>query len=127
MAAHQIACTLSSLGIQDAPWKRQDSSQQLGAWTGSVLRTDEGQVQLLISEDKWIKTKGLLAEVQSIIEVNSASLSWKRLEFFCGNLVHIAQMYSMFSSYLIGLHMTINFGIPIETKTDGNALELTSK
>jgi hypothetical protein len=70
MAAHQIACTLSSLGIQDAPRKQRDSSQRPGAWIGSVLRTGEGQVQLLISEDKWIKTKGLLAEVRNMIDTN---------------------------------------------------------
>jgi hypothetical protein len=74
MAAHQIACTRSSLGIQDSPWKQRDSSQRPGAWTGSVLRTDEGQVQLLISEDKWIETKGLLAEVRNMIDTNSTSL-----------------------------------------------------
>jgi hypothetical protein len=100
------------LGIQDAPRKRRDSSQQPGAWTGSVLQTDNGQVCLLISLAKWIKTKALLYEVRNTIERNPNSFSCKQLEQIWGYLVHISQTYSMFSSYLIGFHMTIDFWRP---------------
>jgi hypothetical protein len=112
LAARQIASTLSSLGIQDAPRKRRDSSQTPGAWTGSVLRTDEGQVRLLISKEKWDKTKTLLAEVRELLTLQPLTLPRKRLEQIRGYLVHIAQTYSMFASYLIGLHMTIDFWRP---------------
>jgi hypothetical protein len=112
LGAQKIASTLSFLGIQDAPRKRRDSLQTPGAWIGSVLWTDEGQVQLLISQDKWEKTKGLLAEVQEMLVLNPLALPRKRLEQIWGYLVHIAQTYLMFSSYLIGLHMTINFWRP---------------
>jgi hypothetical protein len=109
LAARQIASTLSFLGIQDAPRKRRDSSQTPGAWIGSVLRTDDGQVRLLISKDKWEKTKALLAEVRELLVSQPLALPRKRLEQIRGYLVHIAQTYSMFASYLIGLHMTIYF------------------
>jgi hypothetical protein len=112
LGARKIASTLSFLGIQDAPRKRRDSSQTPGAWIGSVLRTDEGQVRLLISQDKWEKTKGLLFEVRQMLELHPLALPRKRLEQIRGYLVHIAQTYSMFSSYLIGLHMTIDFWRP---------------
>ena len=36
----------------------------------------------------------------------------KWLEQVQGYLVHVAQTYPMFSSYLIGLHMTIDFWRP---------------
>jgi hypothetical protein len=106
LAAQKIACTLCSLGIQDAPRKQRDSSQTPGAWTGSVLCTDEGQVRLLISKDKWEKTKGLLVEM---LTLHLRALARKRLQQIRGYLVHIVQTYSMFASYLIGLHMTIDF------------------
>jgi hypothetical protein len=112
LAAQKIACTLSSLGIQDAPRKRRDSSQTPGAWTESVLRTDEGQVRLLISKDKWEKTNGLLAELREMLTLRPQALARKRLEQIRGYLVRIAQTYSMFASYLIGLHMTIDFWRP---------------
>jgi hypothetical protein len=109
LAARRIASTLSSLGIQDAPQKRRDSSQTPGAWTGSVLRMDEGQVRLLVGQDKWERTKALLMEVRELLILQPQTLPRKRLEQIRGYLVHIAQTYSMFASYLIGLHMTIDF------------------
>jgi hypothetical protein len=107
-AARQVGSILGYLGIQDAPRKRRDSSQCLGAWTGSVLRTDGGQVRLLVSDDKWLKTKTLIAEVRGMLIERPMSLPHKRLEQIRGYLVHIAQTYPMLSSYLIGLHMTID-------------------
>jgi hypothetical protein len=111
-AAWRIASILGSLGIHNAPQKRWDSSQTPGAWTGSVLQIDKGQVRLLISQDKWEKTKGLLQEAQEMLATHPQALSRKQLEQIQGYLVHVAQTYSMFSSYLIGLHMTINFWRP---------------
>jgi hypothetical protein len=112
LAALRIAGTLSLLGIQDAPQKRWDSSQTPGAWTGSVLQTDEGQVQLFINKEKWEKTKGLLADVCCMLTIKPQALPLKHLEQIRGYLVHIAQTYLMFEGYLIGLHMTINFWRP---------------
>jgi hypothetical protein len=40
------------------------------------------------------------------------ALPWNSLEQIRGYLVHIAQTYLMFASYLIGLHMTIDFWRP---------------
>jgi hypothetical protein len=77
-----------------------------------VLRTDDGQVRLLISKDKWEKNKALLAEVRELLVSQPLTLPRKRLEQIRGYLVHIAQTYSMFASYLIGLHMTIDFWRP---------------
>ena len=56
LATRRIGSILSFLGLQDAPRKRRDSSQRQGAWMGLVLCTDEGQVRLLVGEDKWLKT-----------------------------------------------------------------------
>jgi hypothetical protein len=69
-------------------------------------------VRLLISKDKWEKTKSLLVEPRDMLNLHPQAMSWKRLEQIRGYLVHIAQTYVMFSSYLIGLHMTIDFWRP---------------
>lgn len=50
----------------------------------------------------------MIQEVQTLLEQNPNALPRKRLEQIRGYLVHIAQTYSMFSCYLIGLHMTID-------------------
>ena len=74
-----------------------------------MLRTDEGEVRLLVSEDKWLKTKSMLGELRMLIIQAPEAIPRKRLEQIRGYLVHIAQTYPMLSSYLIGLHMTIAF------------------
>jgi hypothetical protein len=79
---------------------------------GLVLQTDKGQVCLLVSKDKWEKTRTLLAEVRELLTLQPLTLPQKRLEQIRGYLVHIAQTYSMFASYLLGLHMTIDFWRP---------------
>jgi hypothetical protein len=54
-AARRAASILNSLGIQDAPRKRRDSSQKPGAWSGSAIRVTLDGVCVLASEDKWDK------------------------------------------------------------------------
>jgi hypothetical protein len=41
LAARRAASMLNYLGIQDAPRKRQESSQSPGAWAGSVIKTGQ--------------------------------------------------------------------------------------
>ena len=106
------ASWLGHLGIQDAPRKRRDSSQTPGAWTGSVLQTDEGQVRLFVGEDKWMKTKSMLGEFRVMLNTTKEAMPQKRLEQIWGYLVHVAQTYPMIALYLIGLHMTIDFWRP---------------
>jgi hypothetical protein len=112
LAARRIASKFSYLGLQDAPRKRRDSSQRPGAWTGSVVRTDGGEVSLLVGEDKWNKGKSMIAELIALVDKAPEALPRKRLEQIRGYLVHLAQTYPIFSSYLIGLHMTIDFWRP---------------
>eukprot|EP00978_Attheya_sp_CCMP212_P015530 scaffold40031_cov47-Attheya_sp.AAC.1 len=57
LAGRQVASRSNHLGIQDAPRKRRDGSSTPGAWTGSIIRTGEDGVFLLVSVDKWEKTK----------------------------------------------------------------------
>lgn len=112
LAARRIASVLSYLGLQDAPRKRRDSSRRPGAWTGSVVRTEDGEVCLLVGEDKWRKGKCMIGELQGLLATNPTALPRKRLEQIRGYLVHLAQTYPMFASYLIGLHMTIDYWRP---------------
>jgi hypothetical protein len=108
LGARSIGSSLGWLGIQDAPRKQRDSSRTPGAWTGSVLQTEGGEVSVMVGKDKWIKAKGVIQEICDMLDVDPKALPRKRLEQIRGYLVHIAQTYPMFSCYLIGLHMTID-------------------
>jgi hypothetical protein len=104
-AARRAASTLNFLGIQDAPRKRRDSSQNPGAWAGSVIRTGKDGVHMLTSQEKWDKAKRLLHEVWTMLEDRPEKLSRKRLEQIRGFLQYVAQTYSGFASYLIRFHI----------------------
>jgi hypothetical protein len=52
LAARKAGSTLSYLGLQDASRKRRDSSMNPGAWAGSLLWSDQGQVRILTAQEK---------------------------------------------------------------------------
>jgi hypothetical protein len=104
----QAASTLNHLGIQDAPRKRRDSSRAPGAWAGVVLRTNDKGVHVLLSQEKWERTKAQLKEIQTMLEREPSKMSRKRLEEIRGFLVYVTRTYIGMSPYLIGLHMTID-------------------
>ena len=107
-AARQAASKLNFLGIQEAPRKRRDSSQDPGAWAGSVVNTSKDGVFVLTFQEKWDKAKSQLREVWKMLELDPDKLSRKRLEQIRGFLQYVVQTYTSLTSYLIGFHMTID-------------------
>eukprot|EP00978_Attheya_sp_CCMP212_P016531 scaffold43382_cov49-Attheya_sp.AAC.2 len=110
LAGRQVASKSNQLGIQDAPRKCRDGSSTPGAcWTGSIVRTGEDGVFLLISVDsKCDKTKALLREMQEMLATAPKRIRCKRLEQIRGFLNYVAQTYTWLRPYLIGVHMTID-------------------
>jgi hypothetical protein len=108
LAARRAASTLSYLGIQDAPRKRRDSAQEPGAWAGCVIKTGPDGTFVPTSQEKWDKARGLIEEMQSMLAKDSTLLNRKCLEQIRGFLQYVAQAYTSLTSYLIGVHMTID-------------------
>jgi hypothetical protein len=79
-----------------------------GAWAGSLLRSDDGQVRILTDQDKWEKAKALIKETQELLVNDADRMPRKRLEQIRGFLNYVGQTYPILSSYLIGYHMTID-------------------
>jgi hypothetical protein len=79
-----------------------------GAWAGSLLRSDDGQVRILNAQDKWEKAKALIKETQELLVDDADRMPQKRLEQIRGFLNYVCQTYPILSSYLIGYHMTID-------------------
>jgi hypothetical protein len=117
-ATRRLASIPNRLGIQDAPRKRRDSSQSPGAWSGSVIRITTDGVCVLASEDKWIKAKAMLVEIDEMLESNPDALPRKRLEQIQGFFIYVTRTYPCMVPYLIGLHMTIDSWRP-NRKADG--------
>ena len=106
-AAHQVATRESYLGIQDAARKRRPPSQNAGAWAGSIIRTNNKEVGILVSDERWQKTRSLtrkwLDKVLKGSELNTKDLLSDR-----GFLIYISRTYRSMIPYLKGLHLTID-------------------
>jgi hypothetical protein len=89
LAARKAGSTLSYLGLQDASRKRRDSSMNPGAWAGSLLRSDNGQVRILSAQEKWDKAKMLIKDTQDLLVADADNLPMRRLEQIRGFLNYV--------------------------------------
>ena len=104
---HQVGCRLTWFGIQDAARKRREASQTPGAWAGTIIHTVDDCVSVLVSQDKWDKTKKWLNWMNDIINDNK-SFPHNELEKCRGFLIYVSRTYRPFIPYLRGVHQTID-------------------
>ena len=100
-AAPQVASRESYLGIQDAARKQRQPSQQAGAWAGSIIHTNNNDVRILVSKERWFKTKFLRTRPNHLLDTE---------ELFSdrGFLVYITRTYDILTPYLKGIHLTLD-------------------
>ena len=68
-----------------------------------------------MSKEKWEKAKGYLEKILTVMEDNSADLSYKYLEQVRGFLVNLSMKFvkcQAISSYLKGLHLILSSHLP---------------
>eukprot|EP00978_Attheya_sp_CCMP212_P011188 scaffold27391_cov67-Attheya_sp.AAC.7 len=70
-----VASHSNHRGVQDVPRNRCDGGMAPVAWTGSVVQTSTDGVLLLISDDKWKKTKLQLMKIPEMILKDQNSFS----------------------------------------------------
>jgi hypothetical protein len=73
-----------------------------------VVRVTPDGVYVLSDEEKWVKAKRLLAELQELLEAGPNVMPHKRLEQIRGVLIYVTLTYPCMVPYLIGIHMTID-------------------
>ena len=104
---HQVCSRLTWLGLQDAARKRNGPTLTPRAWAGSILHSDKDTVTVLVSEDKWFKTKKWIAWILEHAG-NKEGLPYQDLLSCRGFLIYISRTYRPFKPYLRGLHKTID-------------------
>ena len=104
---HQVCSRLTWLGLQDAARKRNGPTQTPRAWAGSIVHTDGQAVTVLVSEEKWEKTKDWIVWVLAQVE-KPEGLLYKELLSCRGFLIYVSRTYRPFKPYLRGLHKTID-------------------
>lgn len=108
-AAQRGASILGRLGLQNAARKTRPPKQADGAWAGSVVHADQGEVAKLVTQARWDKTRGCIREIVEELEaagdsqlLHRASLGSKR-----GFLVYVGRTYDWMVPYLKGIHATM--------------------
>ena len=112
---HQVCCRLTWLGLQDAPRKRNGPTQTPRAWAGSIIHSDNQAVTVLVSEEKWDKTKAWIKWVLEHVD-DDKGLEYKQLLSCRGFLIYASRTYRPFKPYLRGLHKTIDSWRPFRDK-----------
>jgi hypothetical protein len=102
--AYGAGCTRR--GVQDASHKRTSPSQTPGPWAGTVTHTDRGRVYGMVSQEKWNKTKCLIAELEEMVALDCLPLT--RLLQIRGFLIYVVRTYPWINPYMKGLHLTID-------------------
>ena len=106
-AGRRVASIINWLGCQDAARKRRDSRMDPGAWAGCVIRAVNG-VHVLVSEEKWDKTRAILRELEQLLDRTPEKLPVKTLEKMRGFLNYVTQTYRPLIPYLNGIHLTLD-------------------
>jgi hypothetical protein len=116
-ATQRFASMCNHFGIQDAPRKRRPPSLDAGAWAGSVVHTDGGEVGVRVSQSKWDKTRAIIRRLVSELEAfyvleelgeAPEGINRKHLESDRGFLNYVTQAYPALVPYLKGVHLTID-------------------
>ena len=61
--ARWVCARFQYLGLQHAARKRRPPARVTGAWAGSIFSTVNGEISVFVSEEKWMKAKGMLDEL----------------------------------------------------------------
>jgi hypothetical protein len=123
-ATRKFASMCNHYGIQDAPRKRRPPRLDAGAWAGSAVHADGGEVGVRVSQDKWNKTRTIIGRMVSeldeyyVLEALGESpkgIDRKCMESDRGFLNYVTQAYPAMVPYLKGVHLTIDGWRPDRT------------
>jgi hypothetical protein len=108
-ASHQVGSRESYLGIQDAARKRRPPSQNPGAWAGSMIRTNGSDVGILISEERWKKTRSIIRKwLNKLLQNANADLEVSEMLSDRGFLIYIGRTYRELNPFFKGIHLTLD-------------------
>jgi hypothetical protein len=125
-AGSRVAKLCCFYGLQDAPRKLREPSQEPGAWAGSVVATSKGIVTKFVTKERWQKTQGCIRWLATKIGVPGDQwsgttpededskkapvgyLPFKQAERIRGFLIYVSRTYKAMVPYLKGLHLTLD-------------------
>ena len=108
-ATQRGATILAKLGLQNAPRKTRPPGMTNGAWAGSVVHTDQGEVVKLVTQERWTKTREMIRDIANDLNEGGKGRLLDRgvLGSRRGFLVYVARTYDFMVPYLKGIHATM--------------------
>ena len=116
-ASRRAASILNFLGLQDAARKRRDPSQTPGAWSGSIVLSDQAKVDLVVAQERWVKAQNMIKWIQEEMKAGD-TIEFKPLERYRGYLIYLCRTYDAINPYLKGIHLSLDSWRPWR-KDDG--------
>jgi hypothetical protein len=105
-AARVFAAVCSRRGVQDASRKRTLPTETPGPWAGTVTHTEGGCILGMVSQEKWDKTKLLIAELVEMIP--KGPLPLQPLLEIRGFFMYMVRTYTWLDPYIKGLHLMVD-------------------
>ena len=101
---------MQHLGIQDATRKKRPPSLDAQAWAGCIIKMDGENVEKMVSQEKWDKSKLHLEELkrQARMEETLGLINQKILQQIQGFYNHLEMIIDFLLPVLKGLHNTID-------------------
>ena len=98
--------------MQDAAWKQRAPSVTPGAWAGTIIKSVDGRVEHLVSQERWDKTKAKIKWIKDQLDATPkgkpTKIPHKPLESIRGFLVYVSRTYPKTVPYLKGIHLTLD-------------------
>jgi hypothetical protein len=117
-ASSRVAKTCVWLGLQDAARKRREPSTEPGAWVGTVMWATEANVEKMVIQERWEKTKDKIDWMWRVFQGECGGdilehcpegcIPHTKLESIQGFMVYVARTYSTMVPYLKVIHLTLD-------------------
>ena len=113
--AHRTESLSNHLGIQDTPRKRREASQTPRLWSGCLIMTDNKNIYVSTSKEKWNKGRKIIQGWWKILEDWSSEqkegepwFNFEEMQSSRGFLIHLGQTYPWIMPCLKGVHLTLD-------------------
>jgi hypothetical protein len=119
---HKFTDTCNHYGVKYAYRKQCPPSLRLGTWYWSVIHTDDNDMGVMATQERWDNTKRILeqiwSECQKLMVVNgtlhveveggASGLNHEQVEREWGFLIYVTHTYPSMVLYIKGIHLTLD-------------------
>jgi hypothetical protein len=107
VTGHRTSSVMNWHGIQDASRKSRPASQSPGAWSRGFVKANPVGFFQSMSQQKWDKFKGQIADVQLELQANNGTVDFIEFRKARGLWIYIGRTFSPLVAFFKGAHLTL--------------------